>query len=202
MKNFKLKKNNPSINDIIASNQNPKKWNGTKIDADWKTSDTSDEEYILNYIQVEKERRNEYNNNIKNLDPDYLKFKPVLGKILVRVYATEIDDSKGFVTDYDKSVKVSTKSGVGHKEITNNYKVISPKAIVVKGDEYLPQYTIIQLNDLALNVLQNPNTGDTKLQYSFMDADSNLIYSPYDVTNKHFGYLLISMSLVDAIIEE
>ena len=120
-----------------------------------------------------------YNANLLTLDEQYQKVTP-LTKILVRPFLIQPDITEsGLIFPYKQTIPIPTKSGQGSTKDVESDFPYSPKAIVVSVPE----------NNTTLK------PGD---ENAFVHPDAGLYDLPKDLTNTHYGYVLVEQFQIEA----
>lgn len=148
-----------------------------------------------NYDQEFADRIIEYNKNIRNLDPDYAKFKPASYGVLVRAFATEMEiTDDGVLIPNRRIVKIPTASGVGFAESIEDPYSFDRKAVVVSVGPDVKNYKpgdIVLLNNeiVKATLLGRGNQVSVYVDKAFVHWDYKSTEFPKDPSSKHYGYL-------------
>lgn len=187
-----------TVRDLLAEHQgqekNPLRTQSDKASLQIKEDVMTDQE--VNDIK-------EYNRNITNLDPLYANIKP-LHDILVRVYLIEPQLSEsGLFLPHTEEVPVKTQNGIGVWNVTTGFPY-STKAVVVAvpdGSNLQPG-NIVQLapNQIKADVVGASNNAIVTVKNAFLHSDRGSVIPPKDVTNQHYGYLLVPYYEVKAVL--
>lgn len=155
--------------------------------------------YSMEYAEQAKE----YNQNVENLDSNYKSIKPN-HQLIVRCFLIEPKVSEtGLVTPFKEILEVPTQSGVGtHREFETDWPYATKGVIVSvpNGTQSFKVGDIVQLSPRAVQVALKGkgNNAQVLIANGFMHVDSKLFSPPKDVTNEHYGYILVSPQEVQA----
>lgn len=144
-----------------------------------------------------------YNANLLTLDEQYQKVTP-LTKILVRPFLIQPDITEsGLIFPYKQTIPVPTKSGVGTTKDVESDFPYSPKAVVISVPENnttLKPGDIIFLSRKAIQMVVIGTAADAELRVenAFVHPDAGLYDLPKDLTNTHYGYVLVEQFQIEA----
>jgi len=150
----------------------------------------------------------EYNDKILELDPMYSTTKPI-HKFLVRCFHLEMGRSPGGILLPPKVViNVPTQNGIGTLAEIDSPWMLSKKAVVVALDARTrnsdaPILKVGDIIQLGSNPIKGKKAGKDfaiTLQAAFMHHTYEDVQPPTDITNPHFGYLLVSLMEIETIV--
>ena len=145
-----------------------------------------------------------YNQNITTLDELYSKITP-LHDIIVRVYLIEPKISEsGLMLPYKDTVPVSTQNGMAKwAEVTHDFPYAT-KAVVVSvphGSNLEPGMIVqISPNQVRAEVIGQSNNATIHIKNAFVHVDKGDNYPPKNVTDRHYGYLMVPYYEIKAIL--
>lgn len=157
--------------------------------------------YSPEYVDQVKE----YNGKVVELDPQYTSVRP-LQQLIVRAFLIEPKVSEsGLVTPFKEVLDIPTHSGVGKAREYETDWPYNQKGVIVAvptGMTSLKVGDIIQLNPRAIQIGMKGkgNNATPVVVNGFIHVDSGLFEPPKDVTNQHYGYVLIQPNDVQAIL--
>lgn len=147
------------------------------------------------------ENVNEYNKNIHNYDPLYEQVVP-MRKLLVRIHASQPEVSKnGIIIPNRPKVPVRTKNGQGIKDMVESPYPFAETAVVIAVPEiYQMTYKVGDIIHLDQIPLIAPTPGDPTVvpRFYYMHPSHQLKMIPTQVTDRHFGYFLLPLEVIDA----
>lgn len=158
-------------------------------------------DFNLSAIDIEVQKRKDYNANIANVTEAYANFKPYQ-QILVRVFVREIKEGKlytGESSGFDKiNIPSANVQGATWRTVDNPYP-FAGKCLVVGVPQHI---TNIKVGDI-LAIPQLPASSGRKgddtviiYEYFFIHPESNQNLPDKDMTSEHFGYALIPQSII------
>ena len=144
-----------------------------------------------------------YNSQLQVINPLYGGVTP-MSKVLVRPYLIEpqITES-GLVLPYKQTIPVPTNSGAAkYADIESDFP-FSPKAVVVSvptGNTTLKPGDVVFLSRKAIQmiVLGTGANAELRVENAFIHPDSKMFDLTKDVTNQHYGYIMVDYHLIDA----
>lgn len=143
-----------------------------------------------------------YNENIYNLDEDYLKLVPYKG-ILVRVMVSPLKRNKqGLLIPSEQMVMIPTKSGVSSIGALRNPWPFDRRAVIIAAPQYLSDINVGDTFILGEGVVQGRiigagDEGMVDLPFKFLHPDYvEGKIMPYDPEHKGYGYMLIPSELL------
>ena len=151
----------------------------------------------------------DYNAKVLELDPLYTNLIPT-EKVLVRVYVMETTRSEGgIILEPTVKVPIPTQNGMGQiGHITTPYPYQTKAVIVsaphmmrkVEDQPYVPG-TIVQLSDAPIKVrVLNKEATDVTIPSAFTHHEWQFPLPPKDMTNRHYGYLLVRKSEINVLV--
>ena len=188
-----------SVNDLLKKHQSEEK--NPLATQEAKAAENLTVEYLE---EKDLQAIRDYNSSITELDPMYKSVKP-LHEILVRVFLTEprITES-GLILPHREVVPIRTANGIGNWAEVHSDFPYSTKAVVVSVPEnsLLKPGMIVQIapNQVKAEVVGTSNNAFITIKSAFIHADSGETLPPKDVTNKNYGYLLIPLYDIKAIL--
>lgn len=192
------------MNDFIHQTNPDKKIVKTKGILEQQVANT---EAAIKVPEVTEEMRlatSAYNQNVKTLDPRYASVKPV-AQVLVRCHLIEPKVSEaGLITPFSTRLEVNTESGRGRFEDVELPYLLALTAQVVAVPANTTAVSVndtVQLNERAVqgSVIGQGFDRKVVLRNAFIRTDLTTEI-PKDVTNEHFGYILVSVSDIQAIL--
>lgn len=153
------------------------------------------------YDQKELELIRTYNANLTTLDPLYASTQP-LAMVLVRVFLSEPSISEnGLLIPHRQLVQIPTQNGQAILQEIESPFPYSNKAIVVATpplSSVLKPGDIVQLHSNPIKA-QSQGAGKNAsihIPSAYVRPEKGDTLIPTDVTNQHYGYLLISLGEV------
>jgi len=178
---------------------------------------------VINEEQLLKKEKaiQEYNENIKDLDPDYTSVVPN-NKVLVRVFHLNTERTAGgLIIEPTVRVKIPTRSGYGYIGDAESPWQYSQKCVIVSVPAGTSEELVSKLSNGEEMRYKNPlrvgsvcQLGPSALQPkggSDGAVDIPSAYTlpewpdgrpPTDLNNKHFGYLMVSRSDIIAFLQD
>lgn len=159
-------------------------------------------EGIVKNTLTDQEKRQAYNRNITNLDPNFTKLKP-LGSYLIRMFVSEDEITKsGLIIPSSAKhfTRSQTNSGFVGDKIPNPYRFTS-KAVIVSAPEFeqeLKPGMVVQVVQL-LPIVDKDTVVDYQNSYIHPDDLSNTPTT--DVEDPGFGYAIINRNAIKVIVE-
>lgn len=155
------------------------------------------------------ERREEdilnYNNNLKNLDELYTGMSP-FRNIVVRMYHVIAEKTPGgLVIEPSLPMKEMTQNGIGIRKTMNTPWPYQRRGVVVSVPEYevwLKPGDIVEVDKHAVQAIKPGVDHEPVLEHGFTHSSWLSQEPPTDLTNRHFGYILIPHQLILAKVKE
>lgn len=215
------RRKNQTMSEIIGNSGHKDKlrvgWDGKAPEVDTKlVTDNFLAVNDANDLKREAEIK-KYNQEIKNLNPLYSNMIPVT-KVLVRCFhiETERTESGLIVTPTKALVKLPTRAGVGFKGTAESPYLYTRKAVIVSVPERymndengkIKPGVIVQLENPALQAIPTGrnSTGGEEFDIDMPNAFTHYSYQgitpPIDPEDDHFGYLLVSVTDIQMILDE
>ncbi len=191
-----------NVNKVVRSLSNNTPSNKVSFNTVDEVVDITPEVDYTEINRKKKEERENYNKGVTVLDERYTSLKPYQGKVIVRVFVEDFDDSL-IATNINNTISAPTKSGVGTQEVENKYDIFSRKAIVVSSSNMaFPEGTVVQLSEMVVTprAVQQGGTTFLFLEHAFTHYSYTSKEPPTNLSDKDFGYFLIPPQLIDATI--
>lgn len=141
-----------------------------------------------------------YNKNISNLNPLYSNIKP-LHQILVRVLLHEPKKVGNLVMPFKQIFPIPTKSGTGnYAEIESDFPFKTEGIVVAVPDNNpLKPGDKVMLSRKAFQMAVVGTGANTRIDVdSFLHPSYDGQETPKDVTNEHYGYILVDYYQIQA----
>ena len=147
----------------------------------------------------------DYNKQYQKVSEKYSKVKP-LQNVLVRVMVKEPEISKsGLLTPYKQIVPVPTQNGIAKwAEIESPYPYDTIAVVVAKPDHVtnlnIGDIVILSKNPVEAKVVGGSNDAYVQIPNFFTHPEWKEETPPKDPTNEHYGYLLVPVYEIKAIL--
>jgi len=156
--------------------------------------------HAFKYTDEYMEQVSNYNTNLDQIDDLYASVKP-LHQILVRFYLHEPKKVGDLVLPFKQMIPAPTNAGPGkYSEIESDFPYTT-KAIVVSAPESNPlkkgDNIVLSNRAIKLNVIGSAANARIDVD-GFVHPDAKLFEIPTDVTNRHYGYVLVDYHEIKA----
>lgn len=156
--------------------------------------------HAFKYTDEYMEQVTNYNSNLNQIDELYASVKPI-HQILVRFYLHEPKRVGDLVLPFKQVVDTPTNAGPGKfSEIESDFPYTT-KAIVIAAPDNNPlqKGDNVVLSNRAIKLRVIGNAANARIDVDgFVHPDAKLFEIPTDVTNKHYGYVLVDYHEIKA----
>jgi len=146
----------------------------------------------------------EYNAKLKDLDELYTNLSP-FRNIIVRMFHVEAEKTEsGLILEPSIPMKEMTQNGIGIRKTMNTPWPYQRRGVVVAVPEYeawLKPGDVVEVDKHCIVAVKPSVDHEPVLEFGFTESSWLSQEPPTDLTNRHFGYLLIGHNLILAKIK-
>ncbi len=144
--------------------------------------------------KMQEETIKNYNENIKNLDPDYTFIEPT-NRFIVRMYVRPMKQDGLFLGN--KMAESKTRQGNYHEGFVDDPFNFQNVAVIVASpkDAYFKPGDLVQIVDLLPKVFNQSVVG---YDCAYLAPSALLSIIPKSLTDKHFGYAIVGSERIVA----
>lgn len=164
-------------------------------------------DFNLSAVDIEIQKRKDYNANINVVADVYREFKPYQ-QILIRAFVREIKEGKlytGESSGFDKiNIPSANVQGATWRTVDNPYP-FAGKCIVVAVPQHITNIKVGDILAIPQLPAQAGRKGDDSViyyEYFFIHPDSNQNLPEKNMESEHFGYALIPQSIIYGFLNE
>lgn len=156
------------------------------------------------YWERKEQEIQNYNDNLNNLDELYTNLSP-FRKVVIRMFHVVAEKTaNGIILEPSLPMKEMTQNGIGIRKTMNTPWPYQRRGVVVSVPEYeawLKPGDIVEVDKHAVQAIKPSVDHEPVLEFGFTHSSWLSQEPPTDLTNRHFGYILIGHDLILAKIK-